>query len=147
MANPSKNKGTAGESAVVRYARTAGFPLADRITLSGRYDRGDVQLTVGVIAEVKTGNHAKNASKTQIEAWLEETERERINSNAAIGVLIKQRTGFGTARVEEWDAYFIRGSDIADCAADAFILNVPIAVSLQHALQMLRAAGWGDPTT
>ncbi len=39
MSNPSKAKGTAAETAVVRYARAHGFPHADRLTLSGRYDR------------------------------------------------------------------------------------------------------------
>lgn len=35
MTNRSKNKGTAGETAVVRVARANGFPLADRLTLGG----------------------------------------------------------------------------------------------------------------
>jgi hypothetical protein len=145
MSNPSKQKGTAAETAVVRYARTAGFPLADRLTLSGAYDRGDVSLTIGVIVEVKAGGQAKTASKGQIEAWLEETERERVNARADIALLVKQRTGFGTARVDQWDAWFLRGSDLAECAADALIFNYPFAVSLEHALRMLRARGWGDP--
>lgn len=41
MANKSKDIGTKAETAVVRAARTRGFPHADRITLSGPKDRTD----------------------------------------------------------------------------------------------------------
>lgn len=147
MVNKPKQKGTAAETACKRYAQANGFPLADRLTLSGQYDRGDIQLTVGVIAEVKAGKQAQTASRAQIDAWLEETERERINANATVAILITQPRGVGINRPELWSTYFLRGGDLADCAADAFIFNYPIAVTLQHALHMLRAAGWGDPTT
>lgn len=145
MVNRPKQKGTAAETACKRHAQANGFPLADRLTLSGQYDRGDLQLTIGVIAEVKAGAQAKNASGNQIAAWLEETETERINAGASIGILIVQPRGVGTSRPGLWSTWFLRGGDIADCAADAFIFNAPIAVTFDHALLMLRRAGWGTP--
>lgn len=145
MVNPSKAKGTAAETACKRHAQANGFPLADRLTLSGQYDRGDLQLTVGVIAEVKAGAQAKNASRGQIVDWLEETETERINAGASIGLLIVQPRGVGTSRPGLWSTWFLRGGDIADCAADTFIFNYPISVTYDHALLMLRRAGWGTP--
>ncbi len=147
MVNRPKAKGTAGETAVVKYSQANGFPLSDRLTLSGRFDRGDVQLTIGVIIEVKTGNHAKTASLGQINLWLEETERERKNAKANLGFLVKQRTGFGIGRVEQWEAWFIRGSDILNTAEDQIILDFPIAMTLEHALVAIRRSGWGEPIT
>jgi hypothetical protein len=143
--NKPKAKGTAGETAVKRHAQANGFPLADRLTLSGRFDRGDVQLTVGVIVEVKAGKQAQSASAAQITAWLEETETERENANAAIGLLVTQARGIGNARVGAWDAWFARGSDLAACAEDSHIFNIPVRVTYDNALRMLRTAGWGDP--
>lgn len=145
MVNPSKAKGTAAETACKRHAQANGFPLADRLTLSGQYDRGDLQLTVGVIAEVKAGAQAKNASRGQIDSWLEETETERVNAGASIGLLIVQPRGIGTSRPGLWSTWFLRGGDLAECAADAFIFNYPICVTFDHALLILRAAGWGTP--
>ena len=57
MANPSKNKGTAAETAVVRHAWAQGFTDAERIALSGANDQGDVVLMrePKIIIEVKAG--------------------------------------------------------------------------------------------
>lgn len=148
MVNKPKAKGTAAETAVLRYAQHAGFPLAERLTLSGAYDRGDLMLVPGpeVIVEVKAGKQAQYASKAQIDAWLEETETERINARATVGLLVTQPRGIGTSRVHWWSTWFVRGGDIAECAADSFVFNYPISVHLEHALNMLRRAGWGTPT-
>ncbi len=54
MTTRSKEIGTAAETVVVRAARARGFPLADRLTLTGRYYRDDIGLCSGVIVEVKT---------------------------------------------------------------------------------------------
>lgn len=136
MTNRPKQIGTAGESAVVRYARTAGFPLADRLTLSGRYDRGDVLLAPGAVLEVKAGAAAKGASYGQVLAWLEETETERVNARADVAALVVQRRGYGIGRVEWWSFYWIEtfpfGPLVASC-------------SLADGLMRLRHAGWGVP--
>ena len=135
MTNPSKNKGTAAESAVVRYAREHGFPLADRLTLSGRYDRGDVLLTVGLVAEVKAGKAAQNASYNQVLAWLEETETERVNAHAETAVLIVQRTGYGIGRVESWQLWWVETFPFGP---------LPACCTVADGLLRLRHAGWGS---
>ena len=135
MSNPSKAKGTRAESAVVLYAREHGFPLADRLTLSGRYDRGDIQLTVGAIVEVKAGKAAQAASPAQIAAWLEETETERVNAHADIAVLVTQRRGHGLTRVGAWECWFDAG----------VTLPWVHCMTLWAGLECLRLNGWGDP--
>lgn len=145
MVNKPKAIGTRGETAAKRYLQENGFPLCDRRPLKGNADEGDLLLTVGVIAEVKTGKHAKDASYGQIQAWLQETETERVNANAAIAILIVQRKGFGTERVAFWDCWFVRGGDLAICPYDAGIFNRPICTTLEHAARMIRLTGYGDP--
>ena len=135
MSNPSKAKGTAAETAVVRYARANGFPLADRLTLSGRFDRGDVLLTVGAIAEVKAGKAATGASYNQVLAWLEETERERVNARADVAVLIVQRAGYGTGRVGMWSCWYVETFPFGP---------LPACCTLESGLLRLRFGGWGE---
>ena len=135
MTNPSKAKGTAAETAVVRYARAHGFPLADRLTLSGRYDRGDVLLCPGAILEVKAGKAAQNASYGQILAWLDETERERVNAHADTAGLVVQRRGYGLGRVECWEFWYRATYPFPGVA------QRPLA----DGLRMLRWSGWGEP--
>ena len=48
-----KDKGTQAESWGVEYLQSSGFPYAERMTLSGAKDRGDIKLCPGVIAEAK----------------------------------------------------------------------------------------------
>ena len=61
MANPNKNKGTAAETAVVKYAWTQGFHEAERIALAGANDQGDVvlQRNPKIIIEVKAGSQRR----------------------------------------------------------------------------------------
>lgn len=104
MANPSKQKGTAAETATVNYCRANGFPDAARLTLTGRHDKGDIVL-VGtsarprVILEVKAH---KAFSDGDVMMWLGETERERINAGAERGVLVVKRPAKGTAQISHW---------------------------------------------
>lgn len=135
MTNPSKAKGTAAETAVVRYARAHGFPLADRLTLSGRYDRGDVLLCPGAILEVKAGKTAQTASYNQILAWLDEAERERVNAHADTAALVVQRQGYGLSRVECWEFWYWAKYPFPGVA------QRPLA----DGLRMLRHSGWGEP--
>ena len=135
MTNPSKSKGTAAETAVVRYARAHGFPHADRLTLTGRYDRGDVLLAPGAIAEVKAGKAAQGASYNQVLAWLDETERERVNARADIAVLIVQRQGYGLGRVETWSCWYMETFPFAP---------LPACCTLEAGLLRLRHIGFGQ---
>ena len=87
-------------------ARRLGFPNADRLTLAGRLDRGDVGLCPGVVLEVKGGDAARIASDGDIGRWLDETERERVNAHAAHAFLVVQRGHVGAINAHRWWAWW-----------------------------------------
>jgi len=147
VTNRPKDIGTRAETAVVRAARVHGFPGADRLTLTGAKDRGDVSLCPGVIVEVKGGERARTASDRQIEAWLVETERERVNAGADVAFLVTQRAGFGPERAALWWAH-LRLVDL-DAAREhdtehALVGATTIRLHLADALFILRCNGYGD---
>lgn len=160
--------GTKAETAVVRAAKTRGFPHADRLRLSGADDRGDVQLTptltAGVILEVKGGEMARAASENRVFGWLVETERERVNARADLGILVVQRRGVGEANAHRWWAYLTahtlrrlfltveHGTSYLDAEAadewpeeDLGSLFFPVRLTLEEVLWLIRLAGWGSP--
>lgn len=141
-----KDIGTRAETAVVRYARTAGFPHADRLTLTGSLDRGDVGLCPGIVLEVKGGDYARAASDLLIEKWLDETYREREHAGAAAAFLVVQRTGVGAANAGRWWTFWRLGW-IAELAGQPWALSphMPVRCHLHESLTMLRAAGYGHP--
>jgi hypothetical protein len=94
VTNRPKIKGTAAESAVVRYLQANGFPTAERRTLSGSKDRGDIGGIVGVVIEVK------DVVKTALGPWLREATVEAVNAHAPIGVVWHKRRG--TTNPGEW---------------------------------------------
>ncbi|WP_242594542.1 hypothetical protein [Streptomyces sp. GB4-14] len=83
----SKRKGTAAESAVVDFLRTSGFSQAERRTLGGAKDRGDIAGIPGVVIEVK------NCARQELPAWVAEAETERDNDRATLGVVWHKRRG------------------------------------------------------
>lgn len=85
----SKRKGTAAESAVVDFLRTSGFTHAERRTLNGAKDRGDIAGLPGVVIEVK------NCARQELAAWIAEAELERDNDRASLGVVWHKRRGKG----------------------------------------------------
>jgi hypothetical protein len=152
VTNRPKNIGTAAETAVVRAARTAGFPHAERVVLHGSLDQGDIRLTpgltAGIIVEVKGGEAARRASDAQIAAWLDETETERTNSHADIAFLVTQRAGIGAPNAHRWWAH-LRVGHLAHLRGYPADLNLadeaPVRMTLASALAQLRAAGYGEP--
>jgi len=96
MVNRSKDKGTKAETAVVDYLRTQGYGYAERRPLNGNTDRGDITGMPGVVIEVKA------AARYEIGAWLRETEIERVNARADIGVLLVKPVGVGVAHTADW---------------------------------------------
>lgn len=87
MVNRSKAKGTAAETAVVRFLQAIGFIHTERRTLAGINDRGDIAGIPGVVIEVK------NCAKQELGAWVAEAERERDNDRATLGVVWHKRRG------------------------------------------------------
>ena len=106
--NKAKAKGTSAESAVVAYLRDAGFKRAERRTLNGANDRGDIAGIDGVVIEVK------NCQTLSLPQWLRELEAEMKNEakhqfvitggdgRTITGIIIAKRKG--TTDVGEWYA-------------------------------------------
>ncbi|MFF7880952.1 hypothetical protein ACH40F_08265 [Streptomyces sp. NPDC020794] len=91
MTNRSKAKGSAWERAIVEYLRAAGWPFAERRLAGSAKDRGDIAGVVGVVIE------AKNTASRKLAEWIEETETERVNDDAWLGVVWHKRTGKASA--------------------------------------------------
>lgn len=95
MANPSKVKGTAFESNLIRYLQTAlDDERIERRALHGAQDRGDVY---GIrahgfegIAECK--DYARY-SEYDLDRWKEQTLAERDNADAGFALLVVHRKG------------------------------------------------------
>lgn len=97
MSNPSKQRGTAWETAVVRWLNDHGFPYAERRTLAGTADKGDITGIPGVVLE------CKNTKSISLAQFIDELEVEMSNARADLGaVVIKRR---GTTNVA--DAYAV----------------------------------------
>jgi hypothetical protein len=133
MVNPSKALGTQAETLVTRYLQENGFGTAERRALHGTYDLGDITGTPGICWEVKSGHAAETASDGLINAWLAETEAERKNAKAVVGVLVVKRKGKGSAAdwwAIEWDGHPEH--------------RYPVRYLLKDYVRLLRQDGYGD---
>jgi hypothetical protein len=150
--------GTAAESAVVRYVRTAGFPLAERRALRGALDAGDLTGTPGVCWSVKAGQMAKAASDGLVQLWVNELMGQVANAGADVGVLVVQRRGIGEANAGRWwgimpPQHYLR-LVLHGCQSCTERLGVwdldgagPIRQTLAQACSMLTYAGYGTPVS
>lgn len=83
----SRAKGTAAETAFVRYLNDSGYFHAERRALNGSRDRGDIAGVHGVTIEVK-------AAKTlALGAWLRELDAEMVNDRTDVGFLAVKPIG------------------------------------------------------
>ena len=89
-------KGTAAETAVVKFLHAMGFTKADRSPLRGTKDMGDITGIKNFVIEVK------NQKKYNIPAWLRELEVEKQNAQKIHGVLVVKPVGVGLNRQGEW---------------------------------------------
>lgn len=87
MSNPSKAKGTAGETAIVNYLRDQGFAACERRALAGNTDKGDVAGIHDTVIE------AKKANRIELGAWVNELAAEMRNANARFGAVWAWRRG------------------------------------------------------
>lgn len=102
MVNRPRQKGTAAETLAVGYLRDHGWPHAERRSLHGSLDRGDVTGTPGVAWEVKVG-HA--ASGMPLSSWMTQTAVERLNARADFGVLVVKPRRYGPKSIASWLAF------------------------------------------
>lgn len=91
----SKQKGTLAETAVADFLKQT-FPAVERRALSGVNDKGDISNVPGCVIEVK------NQRSYKIHEWMKETETERINAEADLGILVIKPNGVGVSNVPKW---------------------------------------------
>lgn len=150
MKTRPKDIGTRFTSDVIRYLHTDGFGQAELRNQAGEHDKGDIVGLLGIAVECKGGKAAEVASDRQIAAWLDETERERANARADVGLLVTKRRAIGAARAAQWWAHMTLGT-VLDLAGkptseiDPDVMGIPVRMHLGDAVHLLRAAGYGDP--
>lgn len=143
--------GTAHTTAVIKFLKAHGFGNAELRNLAGAFDKGDITGTPGIAWECKGGKAAESASDLQVAQWLAETERERINADADIGVLVMKRKGIGVTNAGRyWAAvplWAVRTYPSLPNSAVAFdmVKSAPVKMHLADAVMLLRACGYGDP--
>lgn len=81
--NPSKQKGTAFETAIVRWFESKGR-FAKRIVLHGNKDEGDIDIG-GLHLE------AKNCNSISLSTWIKEAEAEAANAGVPVLVVAKRK--------------------------------------------------------
>lgn len=143
MANPSKDKGTRAETAVVRYLQGTGWPSAERRASNGAADRGDITGTPYICWEVKYRD--KMPGDGQIGLWLIETDTERENAKADLGILVVRRP---RSSVEDWWAIVPFWALALIAEGLAFPGQGPMwpaRMALRDLVELLRAAGYGNP--
>ena len=96
MGNPKKQKGTAAETAVVKYLKENGFTQVERRALQGNQDKGDVSGIEGVVIEVK------DHKTITLSEWMKELKVEMANANVTMGAVIAKKRG--TMQVGDWYA-------------------------------------------
>lgn len=101
MSNKSKQKGTDAENRVRDYAISRGWAHADRLTLKGNQDRGDIRLGDGIdfVLEVKGGQGALSSPHSH----LRELRDEIQNARARFGAVVAKKAG-STKVGEDWVA-------------------------------------------
>lgn len=83
--NKSKNKGTKGETAVVKYLQEHGWKTAERRALKGNLDCGDISGVENLCLEVK------NTKIKELGVWTEQLLVEIKNAKATTGAIIHNR--------------------------------------------------------
>jgi hypothetical protein len=132
--NRPRDKGTIAESAVARYLLEHGWPYAERRSLKGRLDKGDITGTPGICWEVKWANGGLKLSE-----WMAQTEVETINANASVGILVIKPLGVGITRVDKWYAVTTpKEHDQLDAQASyRAVLDDPITYKAQAVAERL----------
>ena len=96
MVSKQRAKGTAAETAVVKYLQEHGFPHAERRALHGTADKGDITGCGPVVFEVK------NHKTLDLAGWIKELEVEMLNAKVDVGAVVAKKRG--TTDPGEWYA-------------------------------------------
>lgn len=99
--NAARQKGTKWASKIVDYLIAEGWPAAERRAQDGAKDRGDIAGVAAVCIE------AKNEKGLHLAQWAKETEVEKRNAKAQVGVTWAHRVGKASAA----DGYVIMSGE------------------------------------
>lgn len=143
--------GTKTETAVVKFLKLNGWGNAERRRLKGSGDWGDIISTPALVWEVKGGHAAWDAigQDATMADWRAETEAERRNAGADIGILVMQRKGFPLSKAGRWFCS-IPWLTLANLHAGVVMSGYPdsvphVLIELGDLCAILRLAGYGDP--
>lgn len=122
MANPSRNKGTAAETAVVRWFHEQGETQVDRHPLRGSKDVGDIRGVPSCVVSVKMRGRDK---PMDFSGWLRDLDKMKRNqweldraapygaTEPPTGLLVVRRVGYpdvgdwyAVQRVADWWSTF-----------------------------------------
>jgi hypothetical protein len=137
------------EQLVARYLRERGLAGVERAVRTGFRaggrevaDAGDLTGWPGVCVQVKSLRPA-NAAERQTRTWLAETESQRKQSGASVGLLVVRR--WGTLDVGEWWC-FLLARDLFGMAdghsATALRQLAPVRLELSDVVDMMQTWGW-----
>lgn len=94
---PSKAKGTAWETAIVRYLTDSGLPAVRKV-LGGRFDKADLEVpsVPGIVIEAKNRRVRSQEGKAPSEKsalgeWVDEAVQEAKNAGVPVGVVWHHR--------------------------------------------------------
>jgi hypothetical protein len=111
----SKAKGTAWESAIVKYL-TPLVPWVERRTLTGNKDRGDISGIAGLVIE------AKNTKTALLAQYIDEATVQAANGGDSLGVVWMKRIG----KTSPGDGYVVMtGRSFVGLLIDAGYIDDP----------------------
>jgi hypothetical protein len=142
----SRDKGAQAERDLVKYLRTVGFGGAERAIRTGYRttnrtyaDPGDVTGTPGIVWSVKA------ATVERLDTWL--TELDAMHGPGTIRLLIHKRTG--KTNPGRWWCWMRLTTLVWLGSGNTMLVRPgqePVRMELGHAIPLLRANGYGDPT-
>jgi hypothetical protein len=92
----AKAKGTAAETAVVRFLQANGYPHCERRALAGAQDRGDVAGIPGIVIEVKA------AARLELAGWVDEAVKEALRPDGQFEVPVVWHKRRGYTNPGDW---------------------------------------------
>ena len=120
MTNHPRRKGTAGETAVVRWWHLQGQTQVERMALHGSHDLGDLTGIVNLVQSIKApGQGARvnfSAALTGLEVMRDNVARRAPELPRPDGIVIARRVGYpdvgdwyACQRLEDWWRCYQRG--------------------------------------
>lgn len=147
--------GAQAERDFARYLRPRGWPKAERKpdpgwSAGGREnrDQGDIKETPGLVFQLK---YVKDGmTDREITRALQDAQDQAVAAAADVGILIERRAGKANAgnwwaHLTVWDLHALIAGQQPRPPEPAF--TVPVRLLVADLLPILRAAGYGEPTT